>query len=88
MPPPLLQHKIVFLCHRKGGHSPPLQRHKTRGSRNVNLVCAVPEFCVAGGGGLAPTQNHRFASGCWGHLDLDTCLTPEAKNRTDLNYTV
>ena len=35
-------------------HAPPLQRQKTRTSRNVNLVWAVPRFCVVGGGGLAP----------------------------------
>ena len=33
---------------------PPLQRHETRGLRNVNLVHAVLGFCVAGEGGLAP----------------------------------
>ena len=37
-----------------GAHAPPLQRHKTRNLRNVNLVWAVPRCCVAGGGRLAP----------------------------------
>ena len=50
------------------GACPPLQRHSTRGLRTVILVCAVPGFCVAGGGwALAPvppaTQHHSFASG-------------------------
>ena len=37
-----------------GGGMPPLPSDKTRGSRNVNLVRAVPGFCAAGGEGLAP----------------------------------
>ena len=30
------------------------QRHATSGSHDVNIVCAVPLFCVAPGGVLAP----------------------------------
>ena len=49
---------------------PPLQRHKTKGLRDVKLVCVVPGFCVADERGLAPpplaTQKRLFASACWG----------------------
>ena len=41
------------------------------------LACDTkPWFCVAGGGG----------GGLPRKLDLNTCLTPEAQNWTDLNY--
>ena len=53
---PLQRRKTILSCRRRGG-----------GSRNVNLVCAVPGFRVAGHGGLArlpcATQNHSVAAG-------------------------
>ena len=49
-----LRHKTVVLCRRRGGACPPLQRQKTKTLRIVNLVWAVPWFCVAGGEGVAP----------------------------------
>ena len=53
MPPPLLRHNTVVLCCRRGA-CPTFQQHNTEGSRDVNLVDAVPVLCVAGGGGLPP----------------------------------
>ena len=50
-----LRHKTVVLCRRREGHALLLRRHKTENLRNVYLVWAVPGFCVAGVGGLAPT---------------------------------
>ena len=89
-PEPCLRHKTVVLRRRRGGQAPPHLRHKTLVQHIQDLHYTNLWFCVAGGGGHAPpppaTQNHRFASGCWGHLDLETCLTPEAKKWTDLNY--
>ena len=71
----------MVLCRRRGG-CPPLQRNKTRNLCNVNLVWAVPGFCVAGGEACPTplaTQNNRFASGCWGgaHSRHVCCLTQQ-----------
>ena len=62
-----MAHKTIVLCRRRGGGAcPPLQRHETRGLRSVHLVRG---FVSHVRGGLPPplaTQNHCFASGCWG----------------------
>ena len=69
----------------------PGKAHLTRLTRREHL-----QFGVAGGGGcLHPLLQHKTAASCrkqqlWTRiyhslLDLDTCLTPEAGNWTDLN---
>ena len=78
-----MRRKTLVLCRRRaGGHAPPLQRHKTRGSRNVNLVCALQGFVSQVRGRLAPaspllrhqTTVLRWVSGESASVTQQTCL--------------
>ena len=64
------------------GPDPSQTLNYNRGSRNVNFVCDVPEFCISVGVGFAPllplpaTQNHLFVSGAGKGV---CCLTQQAR---------
>ena len=53
-----LRQKTVVLCRRRGWTVPPLQPHKTEGSRNVHLVCAVPGFANSEGMPVVSNTRH------------------------------
>ena len=80
----------------KGQAVPPWPRHKCPPRHIRDVHYAKPWFCVASGEGLAPPLlQHKTTVVCpkqsiWRLindllLDLNTCLTPEAQNWTDLN---